>query len=401
MSMGDLFDFAVIGGGIAGASIASRLAEHARVALLEKEPQPGYHSTGRSVSLFCETYGAPVVRTLTRASRSFFFAPPSAFCNAPLVTPRSILMIGNGGQNAALEEFLASATPHDRVERLSRREAIDAYPLLAPTELVGAALIRGTADIDVHELLQGYLRLFRTRGGSLYTDTALTGLTREGDAWTLATSRDDVRALTIVNAAGAWAGEVGQLAGAAAIGLRPLKRSVALIEQPADCCMDDWPLLVDAEERFYAKPSPGRLFLSPADETLSAPCDVQPDDIDLAEAVDRFERATTIEVKRMVGRWAGLRSFVADREPVVGYDRLVPGFFWLAALGGYGIQISPALSMLAASWAFGRSTDTETAARDFPGVNDLRESQLSPGRLRSTDRIRRSGGHRLGSDDAP
>lgn len=392
--MNESFDFAVIGGGIAGVSIASHLAEHASVALLEMEPQPGYHSTGRSVSLFCETYGAPVVRALTRASRRFYFEPPRAFCTAPLVTPRPVLMIASGSQADALQEFLASATPRDRVERLSRGEAIEAFPLLAQGDLVGAALLRETADIDVHELLQGYLRFFRARGGILRADTAITHLVRHGDAWTLSTSRGDIRAATVVNAAGAWAGEIGKLAGATDIGLRPMKRSVALIEQPPDHNMNDWPLLIDAEERFYAKPSPGRLFLSPADETLSAPCDAQADDINLAEAVDRFERATTIEVKRLVGQWAGLRSFVADREPVVGFDPLVPGFFWLAALGGYGIQTSPALSLLAASWARGRPIHGEVAARDFPGVIDLVESQLSPRRLKPSDEITTGGGHR-------
>jgi D-arginine dehydrogenase len=392
--MNDSVDFAVIGGGIAGVSIASHLAEHARVALVEMESQPGYHSTGRSVSLFCETYGGPVVRALTRASRRFYFEPPSTFCTAPLVTPRPLLMIASSSQTDALQEFFTSATPRDRVERLSSREAIEAFPLLARGDLVGAALLRETADIDVHELLQGYLRLFRMRGGTFRADTPLTQLARHGDAWTLSTSRGDIRAATVVNAAGAWAGEIGKLAGAMNIGLRPLKRSVALIDQPPDHNMNDWPLLVDAEERFYAKPSPGRLFLSPADETLSAPCDAQADDIDLAEAVDRFERATTIEVKRLVGRWAGLRSFVADREPVVGFDPLVPGFFWLAAFGGYGIQISPALSPLAASWARGCPIDAEVAARDFPGVSDLIESQLSPRRLKSSDEITRDGGGR-------
>ncbi len=392
--MNDSFDFAVVGGGIAGVSIASHLSEHARVALVEMEPQPGYHSTGRSVSLFCETYGGPVVRTLTRASRRFYFEPPSTFCTAPLVTPRPLLMIASSSQTDALQEFFTSAAPRDRVERLSSREAIEAFPLLARSDLVGAALLRETADIDVHELLQGYLRLFRTRGGTFSADALLTRLARNGDAWTLSTSRGDIRAATIVNAAGAWAGEIGKLAGAMDIGLRPLKRSVALIEQPPGHNMNDWPLLVDAEERFYTKPSPGRLFLSPADETLSAPCDAQADDIDLAEAVDRFERATTIEVKRLVGRWAGLRSFVADREPVVGFDPLVPGFFWLAALGGYGIQVSPALSFLAASWARGYPIDAEVAARDFPGVTDLIESQMSPHRLKSSDEIATGGGHR-------
>jgi D-arginine dehydrogenase len=379
--MKDTFDFAVIGGGIAGLSMASHLAEHARVVLLEMEHQPGYHSTGRSVSLFSETYGGPAVRALTRASRQFYFEPAPEFCIAPLVTPRPVLMIASSSQADALQEFLAAANPTDRVERLTPGEAIEAFPLLAPNNLAGAALLRGTADIDVHELLQGYLRLFKARGGTLSADTTLTQLARQGEAWTLSTSRGGLRATTVVNAAGAWAGEIGKLAGATDISLRPLKRSVALIEQPPDHNMNDWPMLLDAEERFYAKPSPGRLFLSPADETSSAPCDAQADDIDLAEAVDRFERATTIQVRRLVGQWAGLRSFVADREPVVGFDPLVPGFFWLAALGGYGIQISPALSILAASWARGYSIDSRVAVREFPGLSELPQTQLSPRRL--------------------
>lgn len=394
--MGDSFDFVVIGGGIAGVSIASHLAEHGRVTLMEMEPQPGYHSTGRSVSLFSETYGTPVIRALSRASRRFYFEPPRTFCTAPLVAPRPVLMIASGSQADALQEFLASATPGDGVERLTPREAIEAFPLLAPGELAGAALQRGTADIDVHGLLQGYLRSFKARGGMLSVDTTLTQLVRQGDAWTLSTSRGEIRATTVVNAAGAWAGEIGKLAGATDIDLRPLRRSVALIEQPSGHNMNDWPLLLDAEEGFYVKPSPGRLFLSPADETLSVPCDAQADDMDLAEAVDRFERATTIQVKRLVGQWAGLRSFVADGSPVVGFDPLVPGFFWLAALGGYGIQTAPALSLLAASWASGRPIEKDLAAPDFPGISEIAESHMSPSRLKSHAETAPVGGHRQG-----
>jgi D-arginine dehydrogenase len=392
--MNHVFDFAVIGGGIAGVSIASHLAEHARVTLVEMESQPGYHSTGRSVSLFCETYGGPAVRTLTRASRPFYFEPSSDFCSAALVIPRPLLMIASRSQTEALEEFFTSASPLDRVERLTSREATEAYPLLAPADLAAAARLPDTADIDVHELLQGFLRLFRIRGGVLSTDTTLTQLTWQDSAWTLSTTRGEIRAATLINAAGAWAGEIGKLAGAKDIGLRPLRRSVALIEQPPGHNMNGWPLLVDAEERFYAKPSPGRLFISPADETLSVPCDAQPDDVDLAEAVDRFERATTIEVKRLVGQWAGLRSFVADREPVVGFDPIAPRFFWLAALGGYGIQVSPALSRLAASWARGCPIEAQDA-RLYPGVTDIIESQLSPRRLDSSHELAVGGGHRF------
>lgn len=342
-------DILVIGGGIAGASIAAHLAEHASVRVLEMEEQPGYHSTGRSAALFSQTYGNETIRALSRASRPFFFSPPQDFCAARLVNPRPVMVIGTVDQREAFEALIASDVGLEGVELVDAHRATELCPVLRSEGLLGGVVDRGTADIEVHELHHGYLRLLKNRGGSLTTSARVTEITRKGGGWNVRTGNEVFTASILVNAAGAWAGEIGAMAGAQHIGLEPRRRTAALIELPAGLEAASWPMVVDVEERFYLKPDAGLVLLSPADETLVEPGDVQPEEIDIAIAIDRLETATTLVVRRLRGKWAGLRSFVRDRSPVVGYDRLQPGFFWLAALGGYGIQTAPALSTLAAS----------------------------------------------------
>ena len=369
------YDFIVIGAGIAGASIAAHLAEHASVLLLEMEDQPGYHSTGRSAALFLRTYGNSVVRGLTRASHPFFYDPPAAFPSTPLVTPRSILITARPGQEASFEAFTQSIDPADHFDLVTADQAREAFPLLKTDDLVAAAMTSTPSDIEVHELHHGYLRMFKARGGVLATSGAVQGLVRNGDNWTVATRIGGFTGSTIVNAAGAWAGEVGKMASALDIGLRPLKRTAFLVEPPPGAQTANWPLLYDVEDQFYLKPDAGLLLISPADETLSAPGDVQADELDIAIGVDRVEQATTLQVRRISHRWAGLRSFVADSSPVVGYDPVQPGFFWLAGLGGFGIQTAPALSQIAARLALGQ--DASPALADA-GVT---AAAISPHRL--------------------
>ncbi len=368
-------DIVVIGAGMAGASIAAHLAEHASVRLLEMEPKPGYHSTGRSAAVFSESYGNDTVRALTRASREFFFSPDPAFTASALIKPRAILVMARSGQADALSRFIASAVAADRIEMKSAQQAQALHPLLRLDDLWGGAYIRSAGDIEVHELHQGYLRLFRSRRGTLTTEAQVTRLESTGASWSVATAGDTFRAEVVVNAAGPWAGEIGRLAGAINVGLQPRKRTACLIKPPPDCMVQDWPMLVDAEEKFYLKPDAGMLLLSPADETPCDPCDAQPDEIDIALAVDRIERATTLKVTRVTHKWAGIRSFVTDRSPVVGFDPQQPKFFWHAALGGYGIQTAPALSRAAAALVMGRTI--EDALLSF-GVT---AAALSPSRL--------------------
>jgi len=368
-------DALVIGGGMAGASIAAHLAEHASVHLLEMEPQPGYHATGRSAAVFVEPYGNETVRALTRASREFLYSPPPSFCSQRLVKPRSFLLVARTDQASALQAFLHSVRASDAIEAKSAREALDLHPLLRPDDLFGAAFSPRSGDIDVNALHQGYLRLLQSRNGTITTRAQVLALDRSNGAWSVTTASQSIRSRIVVNAAGAWAGAIGKMADALDIGLQPLKRTVCLIDPPSGGKSDLWPMLVDAEELFYLKPDAGVLLLSPADETETDPCDAYPDDLDVAVAVDRVERATTLEVTRVRRQWAGLRSFVKDRSPVVGFDPNSPGFFWLAALGGYGIQTAPALSRIAASLARGAALDDDLLA------HEIEPAALSPDRL--------------------
>lgn len=371
-------DIVVIGAGMAGASIAAHLARHSSVRLLEMEPKPGYHSTGRSAAVFTESYGNSTVRALTRASRKFFQSPDPDFAAADLIKPRAILLIARTDQADAITRFLASAVDSDGIEMKSAQQAQSLHPLLRPDDLWGAAYIKNAGDIEVHELHQGYLKLFQSRRGALTTGAQVQQLERHGDSWSVTTVSDIYRAGIIVNAAGPWAGEIAKLAGAINVGLQPRRRTACLIKPPPEHRVQEWPMLIDAQEEFYLKPDAGMLLLSPADETPCDPGDVQPDEMDIAIAVDRIERATTLNVTRVAHKWAGIRSFVIDRSPVVGFDPRQANFFWHAALGGYGIQTAPALSRVAAALAMGRPIEDDLLSFG------ITEAALSPSRLHNS-----------------
>lgn len=348
------FDFVVIGAGIAGASIAAELASRARVLLLEGESQPGYHTTGRSAALFTCAYGPAPIRALTRASEEFLRNPDSPYLDHPLMQERQVIFVSRSDQTAALsslhEELGNAVTPIDGVE--ARR----LVPLLREGHIVEALCDRTASDVDVAALHQHYLRLFRALGGELRTNARVDALTREGPSWLIKTRSDNYSADTIVNAAGAWCDEVAQLAGTATVGLVPKRRTAMIVSAPDMVIPDEWPMVVDVQEQFLLKPEAGKLLISPADETPSPPCDAQPEELDVAICIDRIETAFDLKIQHVERKWAGLRSFVADKCPVVGFDPDVDGFFWLAGQGGYGIQTAPALAALAAAMALGDET---------------------------------------------
>ena len=263
-------------------------------------------------------------------------------------------------------------TDRDRIERQQMAEV----PVLAPDYGAAALLEPDAMDIDIHALLQGYLRMFRSDGGVLIANAEVIRLERSNGHWYATTPTMRIEVPVVVNAAGAWADMIAGLAGLPSVSITPLRRSVAVIEPPAGLVMEKWPLLNDIGEQFYVKPDAGRLLLSPADETPCPPSDVRPEDLDLALAVDRLETATTLKVKRLLQRWAGLRSFAPDRTPVVGFDPLAEGFMWLAGQGGYGIQTSAALGRIAAALATGKELPAEIAAEG------VRIGDLSPARFR-------------------
>ncbi|MGH8042424.1 MAG: NAD(P)/FAD-dependent oxidoreductase [Rudaea sp.] len=369
------FDVIVIGGGMAGASVAARLSREVRVLVLERESQPGYHATGRSAAIFSEIYGNAPIRALSRASRDFFLRPPEDFADAPLVSPRGSLYVANADQLERLHAHAQSPGVAAAARLVTASEVRALSPLLREDYVAAGLYEPAASDLDVHALLNGYLRQLRQHGGRLQGDAEVLELQRVGDHWRLHTPAGDFQAPIVINAAGAWVDRIAALAGAEAIGIQPLRRSAALVDAPPNMSITTWPLTIDIEERLYFKPDAGKILISPADETPSEPCDAMPENWDIAVAVERMETITTLQISRVGQQWAGLRSFVAGRSPVVGYDSVLPSFFWLAALGGYGIQTAPAMGRLAAALVLGRELPQDMLAMG------LDPASIAPGRL--------------------
>jgi len=372
-------DVLIIGAGMAGASLAWRLARGGqRVRLLEREAQPGMHSTGRSAAMFMESYGPPGVRALTRASRDFYLHPPAGFADVPLLTPRSALFVATADQRAALESLQAELAASGTALKLLNSELIaQVAPGLRADLFESALLDENGFDIDVDALLQGFLRGARQAGAQLSTGTQPQSAERAADGWRVRLSDgQSVQARVVVNAAGAWADELAPLFGAAPIGLVPCRRSAFTFRPPAGVDVSGWPMVGDVDEAWYFKPDAGQLLGSPANADPVAPHDVQPEELDIALGIHRIEEATTLRIARPTATWAGLRSFVPDGEIVIGFDDACAGFFWLAGQGGYGIQSAAGASALAASLVMGAPLPDELACH---GVD---AQVVAPRRLR-------------------
>jgi D-arginine dehydrogenase len=372
------FDVVIIGAGIAGASLAYRLAGEHSVLLLERESQPGYHATGRSAAMFMESYGPPCVRALTRASRAFYEQPPAGFGERPLLTQRGVLYIATHGQESLLQEMRHTLAANDSVfEQIDADAALARVGCLRP-EVVHAALWEHSAqDIDVHALHQGFLRGMRAGGGELRTGAEVVAAQRVGSRWELRLADGEVvHAHAVVNAAGAWADAVAAMFGAAPIGLVPHRRSAFTFKAPEGLDVSSWPAVVGVDESFYFKPDAGQLLGSPANADPTVPHDVVPEELDIALGIHQIEAVTTLTIRRPASTWAGLRSFVGDGEMVIGWDEHCPGFFWLAGQGGYGIQSAAGASELASSLLRGAPLSPALARQGI----DLRA--LAPQRLR-------------------
>jgi len=372
------FDFLIIGSGIAGASAAASLAPRARVALFERETVHGYHTTGRSAALWSALYGNDPVRALTVGSRGFYDAPPPGFADHPLLTPRGCLYFATSGQLGRLDEIAAGASALGIVtRRMTPAEAQGFCPALIGERLAGALHEPDAMDIDVNALHQGFLRQCRAAGGDVRTDAEIVALERGRNGWRARLAGgEEVRAAVVIDAAGAWADQVAAMAGVASIGLAPLKRTAFLLEPPPGLNIAHWPAMIEADESFYFKPESGRILVSPCDETPSPPLDAWPEDLTIAQCVERLQGRVDIPVRRILRSWAGLRSFVADRTPVIGFDPEAEGFFWLAGQGGYGVQTAPAAGRAAAALALGDGLPADL------GDLGLRTEHLSPARLR-------------------
>ena len=377
------FDVAIVGAGIAGAALAWQLAPRSRVLLLEREAQPGMHSTGRSAAMFMASYGPPQARALTRASRAFYVAPPAGFCGTPIVAPRGALYVGWRGQEALLDatERALRATG-TAIERLDAAATLQRVPVLRPEGLAGALWEPDALDLDVHALHLGWLRGARRHGGALWCDAELVKAEREllratapaAGRWTLTLADGrTLRAERLVNAAGAWADIVAERCGSRPLGLQPKRRSAFSFDPPAGVPHRDWPVTAGIDDRWYFKPDAGQLLGSPANADPVPAHDVMPEELDIATGIAAIEECTTLRIRRPRRTWAGLRSFAPDDELVIGFD--AGGLFWLAGQGGYGIQSAAGAALLAASLLRGDALP-QALARE--GVD---AATMAPGRF--------------------
>ena len=341
----------VIGAGIAGAAAAYRLASDCDVVLVDMEPQAGTHATGRSAAVLSETSGTSVVCALARASRPFLTRPPDDAFDSTLLSPRGLLWVADDASLKILTdlEALAASIGVD-AHRLRVDAATALVPVLRSDWLSGALHEPGAMSIDVARLLAGFLAGLRRRGASVRLAAPVIRLQRAGSGWRVGLPDGQIDADVVVNAAGAWADQIAERAGIAPLGLRPLLRTVFTFPLAG---VEQWPLVIDVASRFYFEPEGPGLLASPADETPSEPCDARPDDLAIAMAVDALADATTLAVRGVRSTWGGLRTFAADRIPVLGEDPDHPGFFWLAGQGGAGIKTSPAMADALAALVLG------------------------------------------------
>ena len=374
-------DAIVIGGGIAGASAAFSLSRRGvDVVVLEREDSLTAHSTGRSAAQYIETYGGPVNQALTVASRDFLLSDADGTAEAELLQPRGVLQVASAEHLGDLERLRQQMSPLTHLAIVGTDGAREHCPVLNPGWVAGALLEEGSYDIDVAGLHQAFLRGARRRGTVVQRHSPVESMRRAGGRWELRTAAATFAAPVVVNAAGAWADEIAGCAGVPPLGLTPLRRTIFTFAAPAGYAAEEvwrWPLVVDVGGAFYFKPEgPGQLLGSPADETPERPCDARAEELDVARGIDAVNSATTLGVRSVRSVWAGLRTFAADRNPVVGFDAAAEGFVWCAGQGGTGIQTSPAIGETVAALVCGTPLPTGVA-----GVID----ELSPRRFRSAD----------------
>ena len=367
-------DIVVIGGGVAGLSAAAALAAHAKVVVLEAETHTGFHSSGRSATMLHYALGDRLVRALTLASRNFFDAPPEGFSDVPLGRRMPVLVYGREDERSAVDALAAEIAPFAALDRLDERGIADLCPLLKVGEGTARQAIvdRNGIRLDPHALMQSYTRQLRRRGGELRTGARVRSASRRHGRWEVTTESGDIfRAPILINAAGAWADRVAELAGVAPIGLAPLSRTIITFDAPAGLALAGMPFAKTIADKLYFAPESGRIFASPMDEVPSEPCDAQPDEYHVALAAQRVEEHTQMVVARIHSRWAGLRTFAPDRRPVVGFAPGTEGFLWLAGQGGAGLQTSPAIAGIVESVITGAKWPAPSVAA----------SELSPARF--------------------
>lgn len=385
-TMAETVDVIIVGAGIVGLSVASTLAEGARVLVLEHAPGPGRFATGHATGLLRLLHPRPELRLLVSASRRFFDAPHDEVGGAPLITRRGLLLLARDDQMRLLDRVEKAAPREGALRRLTPEALAREVPFLRPGYARAALLEQGACDIHIARLMELHCRRLDRLGGRLICGAGVGALTRVGGLWQVETPGGRFAAPIVVNAAGAWAERLGRMAGCAPLGLKSLRRTVIELtpdwtsgRPDLEARMARLPLIADTDLHFYLKPEGRRLLVSPADETElspgAGPEDCAPEPLDVTLCLDRIAACFDLPVTGVRDAWAGLRSYAPDRLPVCGFDPERKGFFWLAGQGATGIQASPALADLAATLIMGSPV---SPALDSLG---LAGERLSPGRF--------------------
>ncbi len=369
-----VLDAAIIGGGIAGVSIAAIAARNGvKAALFEMESSLAYHTTGRSAALFTPNYGPQSIRALAKVARPFLENPPPEAAG-PLLSRRGLLEI-------VPKDHPETVVPPEGSVWLDCAECLELVPILKADAIAGAIHDPSVASIDVHALHGAYVKIFRGAGGAIHSGCQVTRLNYANGVWHIAAGDSEFAAKALINASGAWSDTVAQMAGIRPVGLVPRRRTAALIDQSQIGAFDfdSWPMVATVVDYMYFQPfGKGRIMISPEDETPSAPCDAQPEELDIAVGISRFEEMTTAAIRRVEHSWAGLRTFAPDRNPVIGWDPDHNGFFWVAGQGGYGIFTSPAIGRYGADLFCGNQAAPQYAATGYDFTT------LSPQRFRQS-----------------
>jgi D-arginine dehydrogenase len=356
-------DFLVVGGGIAGASVAYELSARSTVILLEAENATGYHSTGRSAAVMSENYGPALWSRLVSASRAFLENPPLGFSDVQLVQPRGAMFLARPEEQERLqrqgEDLIRRGA---KIDIFTSRAALKFCPVVRTDQFALVLYEPDCKDIDTDALMAGYLKSFRRRGGQVVTEARVSGLTFSRGCWTAKTSKGEYEAPIVVNAAGGWVQQVAQMAGLPARNVVPFRRTAVTFDPPTGSDIRTWPMTFDVAETFYFKPEAGRIMVSPVDMAPSEPCDAQADELEVAIAIDRIHTNTTMEVRSVKHKWGGLRTFAPDHEPVIGPDPDAKSFVWLAGQGGNGVMAGAAAARLAASLALGEGVPDDIAS---------------------------------------
>lgn len=368
------FDIAVIGAGIAGASVGYELARDHEVVVIDQEPVAGYHTTGRSAAAWTEAYERGPVQALARASRPFLEEPPDLFAGTPLLTPMPVLVVATAGQRDSFDRFVDDA-PDGVLEILEGEALRGACPALGNGIVIGAREA-AAMEIDVNALHQGYLAGVRLRDGTVLLDSPVSALDSGGHWWRIGAGGSTITASVVVNAAGAWGDQVAGMAGVEPLGLTPYRRTAFTFPVSDDADISSWPMVVDVDENYYFKPQQGHFMGSLAEETPMEPHDVGVEEADVALAIERIEAATSLRIPHVSTTWAGLRTFTQDRFPAIGFEPGHRGFFWLVGQGGYGIMTAPAAARTAAALVADHRVPSDVAH------NGLDIDDIDPARFR-------------------